>query len=219
MVTSMTRALADAEVANALGAMRAERLEPHVEPSLHGAPTRAVLAEQRLKAAVDVYYTFIWRSVRRFGVPEEQADDAAQQVFCVLARRLADVPREKEKTFLCGVAVRVAQHARRSRSRTPEQTDDSALESHASDEPGPDEQLDDQRARATLDGILEAMPTDHRAVFVLHEIEEMTMIEIASALTIPPGTVASRLRKARQLFADLAEKARLAASADEGGSR
>ena len=63
------------------------------------------------------------------------------------------------------------------------------------------------------------MPSDHRAVFVLHEIEEMTLSEIASALTIPQGTVASRLRKARRLFAELAEKARLAASADEGGPR
>jgi RNA polymerase sigma-70 factor (ECF subfamily) len=165
-------------------------------------------ADARVEAAVAEHHTFVWRSLRRFGVPEEQADDAAQQVFCVFARRLADVPRDKEKTFLCGVAVRVAQTIRRTRGRVPEHVDETALATAATNEPGPDEQLDDRRARAILDSILEALPADLRTVFVLHEIEEMTMSEIAIVLGVPAGTVASRLRRGRERFGELAEQAR-----------
>lgn len=183
------------------------------------APSELVRVEQRMKAAVAAHHTFVWRSLRRFGVAEEQADDAAQQVFCVLARRLDDVPPEKEKTFLCGVAVRVTQSMRRQRGRRPVEIDDAELASAPSSEPGPDEQLDDHRARAILDEVLQAMPDDLRAVFVLHAIEELTMSEIAAILVVPAGTVASRLRRAREVFAALAEHARLAAATSDGGPR
>jgi RNA polymerase sigma-70 factor (ECF subfamily) len=168
------------------------------------AATSSRAVERRVAAAVAAHHTFIWRALRRFGVAEEHADDAAQQVFCVFARRLAHVPMEKEKTFLCGVAVRVAQGVRRDRSRRPLDLDDAALEAARSATPLPDEELEERRARAILDRILDALPPDHRTVFVLHELEELTMAEIAAALSLPPGTVASRLRRARELFDALA---------------
>lgn len=60
--------------------------------------------------------------------------------------------------------------------------------------------MDAQRALEELDHVLESMQTDLRAVFVLHELEEHTMSEIAELLSLAPGTVASRLRRARELF-------------------
>ncbi|MDX2091773.1 MAG: sigma-70 family RNA polymerase sigma factor [Kofleriaceae bacterium] len=63
--------------------------------------------------------------------------------------------------------------------------------------PSPAEVADRQRARAVLDRILDAMDDDLRAVFVLYELEELTMSEIANTLELTPGTVASRLRRAR----------------------
>jgi RNA polymerase sigma-70 factor (ECF subfamily) len=51
-----------------------------------------------------------------------------------------------------------------------------------------------------LDGILDAMPMDLRTVFTLFELEAMTMVEIAQVLSIPAGTVASRLRRGREIF-------------------
>jgi RNA polymerase sigma-70 factor (ECF subfamily) len=57
-----------------------------------------------------------------------------------------------------------------------------------------------RRAAAILDRLLAAMELDLRAVFVLDEIEEMSRAEIAQVLGIPEGTVASRLRRARQDF-------------------
>ena len=65
------------------------------------------------------------------------------------------------------------------------------------------EQLTGQkRQRELLDGVLDGLDGDLRSVFVLYEIEELTMAEIAAALEIPPGTVASRLRRARALFSE-----------------
>jgi RNA polymerase sigma-70 factor (ECF subfamily) len=69
-------------------------------------------------------------------------------------------------------------------------------------DPGPraDELLDRERARQLLDEALAGMTLEHRSVFVLFEIEELTMAEIAKLLTLPPGTVASRLRRAREEY-------------------
>jgi RNA polymerase sigma-70 factor (ECF subfamily) len=67
--------------------------------------------------------------------------------------------------------------------------------------PGPDEIVDQKRLLALLDEILAALPDDLRAVLVLYEIEELSTQEIAALLELPSGTVASRLRRAREAFA------------------
>jgi RNA polymerase sigma-70 factor (ECF subfamily) len=51
-----------------------------------------------------------------------------------------------------------------------------------------------------LDSILGELPLESRVVLVLHEMEDHTMAEIAKLLQLSPGTVASRLRRARELF-------------------
>ena len=85
----------------------------------------------------------------------------------------------------------------------------------------PEEQMDQRRARALLDQVLGFMPMDLRAVFVLFELEEMTMIEIATMSDLPPGTVASRLRRARQVFQETVGKltAGQRAKGDDRGGR
>ena len=163
----------------------------------------ASAVELRVRQVVTEQYDFVWRSLRRLGIPEEAADDAAQQVFCVFARRAREVSSEKDKTFLFGVVIRVAQNARRSRARRPEVADDDAIASMPSEQAGPEELLEERRARALLDALLDEMSMDLRAVFVLYELEELTMAEIAKMLDLPAGTVASRLRRARELFESL----------------
>lgn len=66
--------------------------------------------------------------------------------------------------------------------------------------PGPDALTDQHQARRLLEQVLQTMPIELRAVFVLYELEGATMAEIAETLTLAPGTVASRLRRARELF-------------------
>jgi len=113
--------------------------------------------------------------------------------------RLADITRESERSFLLQTALRVAAEFRRSRQRRREK-DDEDLAALADTTDSPEELSDRRRNRAILDRALEVLPIDQRTVFVLFEIEQLTMAEIARVLEIPPGTVASRLRSAREFF-------------------
>jgi RNA polymerase sigma-70 factor (ECF subfamily) len=160
----------------------------------------------RVRAVVQAHYGSLWRLLRRLGVPEGSVEDAAQQVLWVFARRVDDVDPGRERTFLFGVALRVALSVRRQQRRWREVDDERSIAELAA--PGPDaaQDLDDRRARAVLDRLLASMPLELRAVFVLYELEEMTMAEIASTLEIPPGTVASRLRRARDAFQALSRR-------------
>jgi RNA polymerase sigma-70 factor (ECF subfamily) len=125
------------------------------------------------------------------------ADDATQQVFLILAERLSDVREGSERSFLFGTALRIASTLRRNWKRE-------VLIEHADLEvsqlPSTDELADQRRARHALDTILQGMDADLRTVFVLYELEQFTSVEIADMLSIPIGTAASRLRRARQDF-------------------
>jgi RNA polymerase sigma-70 factor, ECF subfamily len=153
----------------------------------------------RLTRVAQEHLDFVWRCLRRFGVPAADADDAAQQVFLVAADKLSDVPVERERAFLFATAARIAANARRSIRRRQSAYDNL---SQAPEEPrvSQDELSDQLRARALLDQVMADMPEDLREVFVLFEIEEISIQDIATTLEIPIGTVGSRLRRARQAF-------------------
>ncbi len=154
---------------------------------------------RRIASLVANHHALVWRSLRRLGVSESDADDASQQVFLVVHRRLTDIAPESERSFLLQTALRVAADFRRSRKRRREE-DGHDLPALADTTANPEELLDRWRARAMLDRALDAMPKDLRTVFVLFEIEELTMAEISNVVEIPTGTVASRLRRAREVF-------------------
>lgn len=153
-----------------------------------------------LRRLVHDHYDFIWRLLSRLNVSGPEVDDAAQQVFMVLvSREHLTIKPGSERAFLYGVALRVAKEFRR---RTQ-----SSL-NHISPDPenlvdrGADlESVAEQRkARRLLDQILESMPENLKEAFILFELEDMTVPQIAELLAIPTGTVASRLRRARALF-------------------
>jgi len=165
-----------------------------------GAEERASY-EKRWRTIVKDHVDFTWRALRRLGVLEADRADAAQQVFLVMARKLALVREGSERAFLFQTAVRVASDSRRSRTRRRE-VPDALLASHPDERPGPDQDLEARLRRAQLDRILDMMPMELRAVFVLSELEELTMAQIAEMMSTPPGTVASRLRRARAAFSE-----------------
>lgn len=160
----------------------------------------------RFRAMFDASYTLVWRVLRRFGVPEAATDDAAQEVFMIAARKLNEIDPEKERSFLYGTARRVAADSRRARRRTPETESDSKLAVHADGAPSPEQITAQSEARAMLERILDAMDEDERSVFVLFELEGLAKSEVASALAIPEGTAASRLRRARERFFAMTEE-------------
>jgi RNA polymerase sigma-70 factor (ECF subfamily) len=147
---------------------------------------------------VQAHHDFIWRLLRRLGVPSADTDDATQRVFMIAARRVADIAAGSERSFLFGTALRVAPEMIRA-ARGQEPLDGEAHERRDS-APGPEELTAQSRARAVLEEILTAMPLELRTVLVLFELEQMTKNEVAELLDLPVGTAVSRLRRAREEF-------------------
>jgi RNA polymerase sigma-70 factor (ECF subfamily) len=160
--------------------------------------SEAVDRDQRLAALVTEHYASVWRVLRRTGLSAADAEDATQRVFVVFAKRFDDVRHGCERAFLFRTALHVGAKHYRAQRRRPETTE-ADCDQHLVPAPSMEDLLDQQRARALLDRILSDLPADLRAVLVLFEIEGLTKTEVADALGIPPGTVASRLRRAREL--------------------
>lgn len=177
--------------------------------------SKANASNGRLRAAFERHFDYVWRLLRRLGVHESSADDAAQQVFLTLSSKLSQVTPGKERAFLTGTAFRVASNQRRGERRSHEHADEEPIARAVDPTPSPEELLDASRRRAWLDRTLDRLPLDLRAVLVLFELEDLTTPEIAVLLDLPVGTVASRLRRARQLFLEAAEELR-AALAEKG---
>jgi RNA polymerase sigma-70 factor (ECF subfamily) len=175
-----------------LGALASPLAEPEAMLSAE--------SQKRLARLVSDQFPFVWRLLRRMGVHESDADDAAQQVFIVLSRRIQDVRVDAERAFLFSTAMHVGSRVRRSRARKRE---DFGVEFDArTDEaPSPEDMIDRRRAREVVDALLEEMPFELRIVFVLFEIEQLSTTEIAELVGVPLGTAASRLRRAREDFA------------------
>jgi len=163
----------------------------------HTFPDQAANELDRVfRAEIDALYRF----ARRMGVREADAEDVLQDVALVCARRGA-AHVQNARSFLFGVTFKVATRTRdRARRSAPPATDGDSTWEAADPADGPEAALNDRRARRLLDEILCSLPDDERAVFVLCEIEEETMADVAVQLGIPPGTVASRLRRARETF-------------------
>jgi len=154
----------------------------------------------RLTTMARAEFDFIWRSLRRLGVAEPLVDDAAQRVFEVAARRLTDIELGRERAFLFKTALLVATEARRAAARARVEGGGVELEKLEDPQPSPEEAALLEEKRRFLDHALAALDFDERTVFVLYEIEEMSLTQIAELVGIPRGTVASRLRRARDSF-------------------
>ncbi len=152
----------------------------------------------RFRQVFDDSYDFVGRLLRRLGVPRDAVEDAAQEVFLVTSRRLDDIALGRERAFVFGVATRVASGRRRVAARERRAAPEGTLDARPTYDPTPEALTDEKRARELLDRALERMAIDLRSVVVLFELEEMTAAEVARRLAIPPGTVMSRLRRARQ---------------------
>ena len=159
-------------------------------------PARAVGYE----AIYDEHFDFVWRNVRRLGVPEASADDAVQDVFIVVHRRLADFEgRSTIQTWLFGILVRVARDYRRSRARQDAKAAAVAAEGEEPF-PTPADLVARREAARVLEELLARLDEEKREVFVLVELEQMRVADVATALAINVNTAHARLRAARLEF-------------------
>lgn len=140
----------------------------------------------------------VWRALRRLGVRESDVEDLSQEVFVVVHRKLPDFQgRSALSTWIYGICVRVASdHRRRAHVRREEPTDDLPDERHSAPQI---KELEREQARALLDRALDTLDEDKRAVFVLYEIEELDMPQVAKVVEAPLQTAYSRLYAARKL--------------------
>jgi RNA polymerase sigma-70 factor (ECF subfamily) len=149
------------------------------------------------------YFPFVWRSLLRLGLSQANVDDAAQDVFLVVHRRLQEFEgRSSLKTWIFCVAQRVALVYRRRERRSESQAPVPAtlLDRRSC----PEQQTEAARAAAFLDAFLTRLDDGKRAVFILIELEQLTAPEAAEALGIKLNTVYSRLRSARAAFREAA---------------
>lgn len=173
---------------------------PDADTEIDEGPVSQPVPFERL---VGDHLDFVWRSLRRFGVPTADVDDATQQVFLIANQKLDKIRPGSERAFLVGVATRVASHARRSLHRR-EAAELSLSSNPRASNPDPEELTERLEARELLDRVLDTMPLDLRSVFVLFELEELSVDQISRALVLPRGTVATRLRRAREVFHEAA---------------
>ena len=167
-----------------------------------GPPAAVRQPQAPLPSLAEIFRThapFVWRGLRRLGVPESDVEDVCQEVFVVVHRKLGDFEgRSSLKTWIYGICARTASDYRRSGRVRREIVTDAPPEAAAEGATAYDT-VALRQARATLDRILDELDDDKRSVFVLYEIEELTMAEVAEALGCPLQTAYSRLHAARKV--------------------
>ena len=164
--------------------------------------------DQSIESLIAFHYGFVWRVLRGLGLSRADADDAAQQVFMIAARKLDSIAPESARSFVYGSALRVANNARRGLRRRREVSADEASDTVEPEAFGPEHKTELVKARELLTELLAQLPERSRRVLILAELEQLEVPEIAALEHLPVGTAASRLRVARQQFRELLEAAR-----------
>jgi RNA polymerase sigma-70 factor, ECF subfamily len=174
---------------------------PETAPNVEGTPSfEQIFAD---------HASLVWRALRRLGVEEPDVEDECQQVFMTIDQRLGSFEgRSSIRTWVYGICVRTASAYRRRRRKRRE--DPSAVLPEIGAEPPQMTELERRHALAVADEVLEALDDDKRAVFVLYEIEELPMREVAATVGCPLQTAYARLYAARRQFEAAVRRARLA---------
>jgi RNA polymerase sigma-70 factor, ECF subfamily len=149
------------------------------------------------------HVAMVWRGLRRLGVPESSVEDAVQDVFLVVHRRLADFEgRSSITTWLYGIVLRVAKDHRRAQLRQAHGALRLAeiLAFKGASEQTPVDQAERREANQALHAILAELDPDHREVLVLVELEGLAVREAAAVLNLHVRACQRRLRKAHAAF-------------------
>lgn len=141
---------------------------------------------------------FVWRVLRGMGVPDAGVEDAVQDVFVVVHRRLHEFDgRHAVRTWLFAIAYRVAADHRRRQRRARVHVQQPLHDQLTDGAPTPADAAERRETLLLLDSLLDGMSDDKRAVLILSEIEGMTAPEIAEITATGVNTVYTRLRRAR----------------------
>jgi RNA polymerase sigma-70 factor (ECF subfamily) len=150
---------------------------------------------------VRLYQRRVYGVALRIVRAHDVADDVAQEAFLRAWRSLDRFDLDRPfGPWVCRIAANLAVNY----VRSPRAREEGLPEGHAEAKakaPGPLGALLDGEATRVLDAALAELPGEQRAVLVMRAVEEMSYAEIAEALGISPGTVMSRLYRAREKLA------------------
>lgn len=157
--------------------------------------------------------SYVFHSLRRLGVHERDLEDVAHEVFLAVHKKLDDYdPSRPLRPWLFAFAYRFASDWRK-RARNRRELPSALSEADGGEPidvaPPADERLDAARSRQLVLTALEELDLDKRAVFVMHEIDGQPIPAVATALGVPLNTAYSRLRLAREQFAQAVRRAKL----------
>jgi RNA polymerase sigma-70 factor (ECF subfamily) len=149
---------------------------------------------------------YAFRCLRRLGVAPADLDDVLQEVFLVVLRKSSEVAPAAMRSWIHGICVRKASDYRRGARRRRDRIGgdpaaDPVLIEGAAGGDDPELAATRRQALARLDAALDGLSGDERAAFVLYEIEQLSLKEIAAAVRCPVSTVHARLERARDRVA------------------
>lgn len=155
--------------------------------------------EPRLEAVYREHHGFVWSSLLRLGVPASNVDDACQDVFLIVFRRLDDFEARSElRTWLFAIARRVAFRHRRGAQRAERKAKALAAE------PVPvvslEERFEKRQAAELVLEAMDALDEDKRAALVMHVLEGLSGPEVAAFLGLPVDTAYSRIKAGRRVL-------------------
>jgi RNA polymerase sigma-70 factor (ECF subfamily) len=157
-------------------------------------PSEQIVQKEPLLEAYQRELAYIFHALRWLGARPHEIEDLAQEVFIALGRTWSRYDASRPlRPYLFGVAFRIVSMQRRKRKH---EVAFASIEIRDG-RPTPDEALQTKQTRATVLRALEKIPLRRRAVLVMHDLDEVPMIQVAAALSIPLFTAYSRLRKAR----------------------
>jgi RNA polymerase sigma-70 factor, ECF subfamily len=152
------------------------------------------------RSIFEAHFDFVYHTLRRFGVREGDAADQAQEVFIVVNQLLPDYDASRPvRPWLVAIAYRVSARYRTLARNVREVLDENPVEP-TDPAPGAVQKLEQDEMRALTLEAMDQIELSRRAVFVLADIEEQPVPEIAESLGIPLNTAYSRLRLAREDF-------------------
>lgn len=145
------------------------------------------------------HFSFTWRALRHLGVPSSAIEDAAQEVWMVVHRRLpAFEGRSTPRTWLFGIAMNVARNRRRGQRRTPEML--ALPEQVESARHDPEGQHAGHEAWRVIQRFLDTLDEQRRAVFVCSLLEQLSAAETSEATGLDVASVYHQVRRLRQSF-------------------
>ena len=155
--------------------------------------------EQAFKQIYAQEIGYVWNCLKRLGVEDRDLEDKVHDVFVIFFRRFKDFDASRPvRPWLGGISHRVASDHRRQAYKKREVLKD-AVELPESG-PSPEASLEQTDAQHMVMTALNTLDFNHRAVFVLHDIEGHSMPEISQMIESPLNTLYSRLRLAREKF-------------------